>query len=113
GAAVLDAGRVAGADVLRIMTARTAAVLAYGVDKKHAGLIAVYGLGGGTFDISILRVEDGVFQVLATNGDTHLGGDDIDVLLMDKVLAGNQTAEAVQEVRKAVIQAKWDLSERE
>jgi len=111
--ATRDAGRIAGLEVLRIINEPTAASLAYGLDKKHSGVIAVYDLGGGTFDISILRVEDGVFQVLSTNGDTHLGGDDIDVLLMNKVLAGGQAAETVQEVRKAVIQAKWDLSERE
>ena len=112
--ATRDAGRIAGLDVLRIINEPTAASLAYGLDKRHAGLIAVYDLGGGTFDISILRVEDGVFQVLATNGDTHLGGDDLDVLLMDTVLgSGARTAEDVQAVRKAVIQAKWDLSERE
>ena len=79
--ATRDAGRIAGLDVLRIINEPTAASLAYGLDKRHAGLIAVYDFGGGTFDISILRVEDGVFQVLATNGDTHLGGDDIDALL--------------------------------
>jgi Fe-S protein assembly chaperone HscA len=131
--ATRDAGRIAGLDVLRIINEPTAASLAYGLDKKHAGLIAVYDLGGGTFDISILRVEDGVFQVLATHGDTHLGGDDIDVLLMDRVLGGHMgpplhvgapsqvgadprvgpSAEAIQELRKAVIQAKWDLSARE
>jgi molecular chaperone DnaK (HSP70) len=128
--ATRDAGRIAGLEVLRIINEPTAASLAYGLDKRHEGLIAVYDLGGGTFDISILKVEDGVFQVLATNGDTHLGGDDIDVLLMDTVLsevgprvsgagdvgaagaAGELTPEAVQEIRKAVIQAKWDLSER-
>ena len=80
--ATRDAGRIAGLEVLRIINEPTAASLAYGLDKRHAGLIAVYDFGGGTFDISILRVEDGVFQVLATNGDTHLGGDDIDLLLM-------------------------------
>jgi Fe-S protein assembly chaperone HscA len=112
--ATRDAGRIAGLDVLRIINEPTAASLAYGLDKRHAGLIAVYDLGGGTFDISILRVEDGVFQVLATNGDTHLGGDDIDVLLMDTVLgSATRTAEDVQGIRKAVIQAKWDLSEHE
>jgi molecular chaperone DnaK len=122
--ATRDAGRIAGLDVLRIINEPTAASLAYGLDKRHTGLIAVYDLGGGTFDISILRVEDGVFQVLATNGDTHLGGDDIDVLLMDRVLEGiaagsyvvsgfSRTAEQVQEIRKAVIQAKWNLSDRE
>src|SRR3954467_5404234 len=114
--ATRDAGRIAGREVLRIINEPTAASLAYGLDKRHTGLIAVYDLGGGTFDISILRVEDGVFQVLSTGGDTHLGGDDIDLLLMHKVLAEvgwSQSAEKGQEIRKAVIQAKWDLSERE
>ena len=82
--ATRDAGRIAGLEVLRIINEPTAASLAYGLDKRHTGLIAVYDLGGGTFDISILRVEDGVFQVLATNGDTHLGGDDIDLLLIEQ-----------------------------
>jgi Fe-S protein assembly chaperone HscA len=113
--ATRDAGRIAGLEVLRIINEPTAASLAYGLDKKHSGVIGVYDLGGGTFDISILRVEDGVFQVLSTNGDTHLGGDDIDVLLMDRVLGGrvDQTPEAVQELRQAVIEAKLDLSERD
>jgi molecular chaperone DnaK len=122
--ATRDAGRIAGLEVLRIINEPTAASLAYGLDKKHSGLIAVYDLGGGTFDISILRVEDGVFQVLSTNGDTHLGGDDIDVLLIDKVLAElgggssvvsgfSRTPEQLQAIRKAVIQAKWDLSARD
>src|SRR4029453_6180055 len=100
-------------EVLRIINEPTAASLAYGLDKRRAGLIAVYDLGGGTFDISILRVEGGGFQVLSTKGDTHLGGDDIDVLLMERVLADlasvggfERTPEAVQEIRKAVIQAK-------
>ncbi len=135
--ATRDAGRIAGLEVLRIINEPTAASLAYGLDKRHTGIIAVYDLGGGTFDISILRVEDGVFQVLSTNGDTHLGGDDIDVLLMDRVGAdlGRPTdaerparaepthraeqapplpsLERVQELRKAVIQAKCDLSDDE
>ena len=113
--ATRDAGRIAGLDVLRIINEPTAASLAYGLDKRHTGVIAVYDLGGGTFDISILRVEDGVFQVLSTNGDTHLGGDDIDLLLMQHVLHDQmpRTLEAVQEIRKAAIQAKWDLSERD
>jgi Fe-S protein assembly chaperone HscA len=114
--ATRDAGRIAGLDVMRIINEPTAASLAYGLDKRHAGLIAVYDFGGGTFDISILRVEDGVFQVLATGGDTHLGGDDIDLLLMHRVLAQvgwTQSAERIQEIRKAVIQAKWDLSDSE
>jgi Fe-S protein assembly chaperone HscA len=130
--ATRDAGRIAGLEVLRIINEPTAASLAYGLDKKHSGVIAVYDLGGGTFDISILRVEDGVFQVLSTNGDTHLGGDDIDVLLMDLILDGHlgpavrvtpskvgvdprvgPSPETLQEIRKAVIQAKLDLSDRE
>jgi Fe-S protein assembly chaperone HscA len=124
--ATRDAGRIAGLEVLRIINEPTAASLAYGLDKKNRGTIAVYDLGGGTFDISILRVEDGVFQVLATHGDTHLGGDDIDHLLMRLVLdeiedggsaagVGRGTrsgpAELIQAIRKAVIQAKLDLSE--
>ncbi|MCC7416754.1 MAG: Fe-S protein assembly chaperone HscA [Acidobacteria bacterium] len=130
--ATRDAGRIAGLEVLRIINEPTAASLAYGLDKRHSGVIAVYDLGGGTFDISILRVEEGVFQVLATNGDTHLGGDDIDLALMQRVLAGAEigpapdpapgaeasagpalTREQIQEVRRAVIQAKIDLSDRE
>src|SRR6266550_3725767 len=117
--ATRDAGRIAGLEVLRIINEPTAASLAYGLDKRHTGVIAVYDLGGGTFDISILRVEDGVFQVLSTNGNTHLGGDDIDMLLMDRVLADSVvsdfgwTPEMMQELRKAVIQAKCDLSSQE
>ncbi|PYR49434.1 MAG: molecular chaperone DnaK [Acidobacteria bacterium] len=113
--ATRDAGRIAGLEVLRIINEPTAASLAYGLDERHTGLIAVYDFGGGTFDISILRVEDGVFQVLSTNGDTHLGGDDIDRLLIERALtlqAGRASAERIQEVRKAAIHAKWDLSEQ-
>jgi Fe-S protein assembly chaperone HscA len=76
--ATRTAGRLAGLDVLRIVNEPTAASLAYGIDRKKQGLIAVYDLGGGTFDISILRLHDGIFEVLATNGDTALGGDDLD-----------------------------------
>ncbi|MGE3512777.1 MAG: Fe-S protein assembly chaperone HscA [Vicinamibacterales bacterium] len=120
--ATKDAGRIAGLEVLRIINEPTAASLAYGLDKRRAGLIAVYDFGGGTFDISILRVEDGVFQVLSTNGDTHLGGDDIDMLLVQQVLGdlqrtagahGSDERAFVQVVRKAAIAAKWDLSERD
>ena len=119
--ATRDAGRIAGLDVLRIINEPTAASLAYGLDKRHAGLIAVYDFGGGTFDISILRVEDGVFQVLSTNGDTHLGGDDIDLILMEQILgdAGSgfsrmaSTGGEVQAIRQAVIRAKLDLSDNE
>src|SRR5213075_672285 len=101
-----------GLEVLRIINEPTAASLAYGLDKRRQGLIAVYDLGGGTFDISILRVEDGIFQVLATNGDTHLGGDDIDQLLMRRVLGDldksskwmglERTPEWIQAIRQAV-----------
>src|SRR6185295_1648770 len=114
--ATRDAGRLAGLEVLRIINEPTAASLAYGLDRKDRGTIAVYDLGGGTFDISILKVEDGVFQVLSTNGDTHLGGDDIDRLLTELVIGELGTAghglppETVQAIRKAVIQAKIDLS---
>ena len=119
--ATRDAGRLAGLEVLRIINEPTAASLAYGLDKRNRGTIAVFDLGGGTFDISILKVEDGVFQVLATNGDTHLGGDDIDRLLMEQVLAdiagsapregAARPAEMIQAIRMAVIQAKVDLSD--
>ena len=116
--ATRDAGRLAGLEVLRIVNEPTAASLAYGLDKRNRGTIAVYDLGGGTFDISILKLEDGVFEVLATNGDTHLGGDDIDRLLTEQVLAAlpdaaDLPAEARQAIRKGVIQAKWDLSDVE
>ena len=76
--ATRDAGRIAGLDVLRIVNEPTAAALAYGLDRAHDGTVAVYDLGGGTFDISVLRISEGVFQVLATHGDTYLGGDDLD-----------------------------------
>ena len=117
--ATRDAGRLAGLEVLRIINEPTAASLAYGLDQKNRGTIAVYDLGGGTFDISILKVEDGVFQVLSTNGDTHLGGDDIDRLLTELVITELGTAghglpaETVQAIRKAAIQAKIDLSSAE
>src|SRR6202522_3513260 len=80
--ATKDAGRIAGLDVLRLVNEPTAAALAYGLDKQKDGIIAVYDLGGGTFDISILKLHEGIFEVIATNGDTHLGGDDIDNLLI-------------------------------
>jgi Fe-S protein assembly chaperone HscA len=117
--ATKDAGRIAGLEVLRLVNEPTAASLAYGLDKRQNGIIAVYDLGGGTFDISILRLQDGLFEVLATNGDTHLGGDDIDNLLIriglediasewGEDLSANQ--EAVQLLRRAVIKAKEQLS---
>ncbi len=84
--ATRDAGRIAGLDVLRIVNEPTAAALAYGLDNRKSATIAVYDLGGGTFDCSILRLDDGVFKVLATNGDTHLGGDDFDQAIMQVVI---------------------------
>jgi molecular chaperone DnaK len=117
--ATKDAGRIAGLEVLRLVNEPTAASLAYGLDKKQNGIVAVYDLGGGTFDISILKLHDGIFEVVATNGDTHLGGDDIDNLLIgialddiqgDLNLDLRKNAEAVQAIRKAVIEAKIALS---
>ena len=117
--ATKDAGRIAGLDVLRLVNEPTAASLAYGLDKKQNGIVAVYDLGGGTFDISILKLHDGIFEVISTNGDTHLGGDDIDNLLItialddirgDLGLDLRRNAEAVQAIRKAVIDAKIALS---
>src|SRR6202043_3939712 len=117
--ATKDAGRIAGLEVLRLVNEPTAASLAYGLDKKQNGIVAVYDLGGGTFDISILKLQDGIFEVISTNGDTHLGGDDIDNLLItialddtlgDLGLDLRRNAEAVQAIRKAVIEAKIALS---
>jgi len=117
--ATKDAGRIAGLEVLRLVNEPTAAALAYGLDKRKEGLVAVYDFGGGTFDISILRLHDGIFEVLATNGDTHLGGDDIDNLLLNIALEDLQSewgedfsgnAGLVQLLRRAVIQAKEALS---
>ena len=117
--ATKDAGRIAGLEVLRLVNEPTAASLAYGLDKKKNGIVAVYDLGGGTFDISILKLHDGIFEVIATNGDTHLGGDDIDNLLItialddirgDLGLDLRRSGEAVQTIRKAVIEAKIALS---
>jgi len=117
--ATKDAGRLAGLEVLRLVNEPTAASLAYGLDKRNKGVIAVYDFGGGTFDISILRLHDGIFEVLATNGDTHLGGDDIDNLLLRIALEDLQSEwgqdlsedpEGVQRLRLAVIRAKEELS---
>src|SRR6478752_245306 len=85
--ATKDAGLIAGLEVLRIINEPTAAALAYGLQKNTQGTIAVYDFGGGTFDMSILKLKDGIFEVLATNGDTHLGGDDLDRLLVDLFVA--------------------------
>src|SRR4029077_131489 len=117
--ATKDAGRIAGLEVLRLVNEPTAASLAYGLDRKQNAIVAVYDLGGGTFDISILKLHDGIFEVVATNGDTHLGGDDIDNLLITIALDDicgdmgfdlGRNAEAVQTIRKAVIEAKIALS---
>ena len=117
--ATKDAGRIAGLEVLRLVNEPTAASLAYGLDKKQNGIVAVYDFGGGTFDISVLRLHDGIFEVIATNGDTHLGGDDIDNLLIrialddirgDLGLDVSRNGEAVATIRKAVIEAKIALS---
>jgi Fe-S protein assembly chaperone HscA len=117
--ATRDAGRLAGLEVLRLVNEPTAASLAYGLDKRQNGVIAVYDFGGGTFDISILKLHDGVFEVLATHGDTHLGGDDIDNLLV-RVAVEDLASEwgtdlssdpiAMEELRRAVIRAKEELS---
>ncbi|MGI4828146.1 MAG: Hsp70 family protein, partial [Janthinobacterium lividum] len=120
--ATKDAGRIAGLEVLRLVNEPTAAALGYGLDKLHGGTegtIAVYDFGGGTFDISILKLHEGIFEVIATGGDTHLGGDDIDNLLLAVALddikgdlgvdvSGNP--EAIQALRRAVIDAKITLS---
>src|SRR6266436_2925789 len=117
--ATKDAGRIAGLEVLRLLNEPTAASLAYGLDQKRNGIVAVYDLGGGTFDISILKLHDGIFEVIATNGDTHLGGDDIDNLLIaialddirgDLGLDLGRNGEAVARIRQAVIEAKIALS---
>ena len=117
--ATKDAGRIAGLDVLRLVNEPTAASLAYGLDQKQNGIVAVYDFGGGTFDISILKLHEGIFEVVATNGDTHLGGDDIDNLLIaaamddirgDMGLDLRDNAEVVQAIRAAVIDAKIQLS---
>jgi Fe-S protein assembly chaperone HscA len=117
--ATKDAGRIAGLDVLRIVNEPTAASLAYGLHRRARGVIAVYDLGGGTFDISILRVSDGIFEVLATNGNTHLGGDDFDRSLMEFLLDDIRARhgldlsgdpEAMQELRLGAEAAKVRLS---
>lgn len=117
--ATKDAGRIAGIEVQRIINEPTAASLAYGLQSKKEGVIAVYDLGGGTFDISILKVKAGIFEVLSTNGNTHLGGDDIDQILMGVLLkemarkfghALDHTPELLQVVRGEVERAKCRLS---
>lgn len=117
--ATRDAGRIAGLDVLRIVNEPTAAALAYGLDQKKFGNIAVYDLGGGTFDCSILSLTDGVFKVLATNGDTYLGGDDFDRALMEQIAHDlhldltKRDPELLQHLRDAAEKAKIELSSAE
>ena len=117
--ATKDAGRIAGLEVLRLVNEPTAAALAYGLDKRREGIVAVYDLGGGTFDISILKLHEGIFEVLATNGDTHLGGDDIDNRLLGIALEDiasewgedlSRTPAAVQTLRREIIRVKEALS---
>ena len=117
--ATKDAGTIAGLEVERIINEPTAATLAYGHDKDKTGRVAVYDLGGGTFDISILEIGDGVFEVLATNGDTHLGGDDFDEALIDYVASEFQKEQgidvrqdpmALQRLKEACEKAKCELS---
>ena len=118
--ATKDAGMIAGLEVLRIINEPTAAALAYGLQKKTQGIIAIYDLGGGTFDISILKLKDGIFEVLATNGDTHLGGDDFDQRLIDVLVQEindkhgfkvQDHPDLMQEVRMEAERAKVRLSD--
>src|SRR6187431_646956 len=120
--ATKDAGRIAGLDVKRIVNEPTAAALAYGLDKKSEEVITVYDFGGGTFDISILEVGDNVVQVISTNGDTHLGGDDIDGLVMDWLMAEfkkdtgidvSKDKMVIQRLKDAAEQAKIELSNKQ
>jgi molecular chaperone DnaK len=117
--ATKDAGRIAGLEVLRIINEPTASALAYGLDKKHDEKIAVYDLGGGTYDISVLDLSEGVFQVMATNGDTHLGGDDFDQRVIDWLADEFKKTEgidlrsdrmALQRLKEAAEKAKIELS---
>src|SRR5687767_362874 len=117
--ATKDAGKIAGLEVLRIINEPTAAALAYGMDKKQAGTIAVYDLGGGTFDISILEIGDGVFEVKSTNGDTFLGGEDFDMRLVEYLAAEFKKDQgidlkndklALQRLKEAAEKAKIELS---
>ncbi len=118
--ATKDAGRIAGLEVMRIINEPTAAALAYGMDKKKEETIAVYDFGGGTFDISILEVSEGVIEVKATNGDTHLGGDDIDKVLIDYIVENfrrengidiSKDPMALQRLKEAAERAKVELSQ--
>ncbi|HUN56662.1 MAG TPA: Hsp70 family protein, partial [Candidatus Binataceae bacterium] len=113
--ATRDAGRLAGLDVVRLLNEPTAASLAYGLNQQTEGRVAVYDFGGGTFDVSILNIKGGIFEVLATNGDTHLGGDDIDSALTEALLPESlrNDREAWSRVRHAAEAAKQELSKSE
>jgi molecular chaperone DnaK len=120
--ATKDAGKIAGLEVKRIINEPTAAALAYGLDKKENEVIAVYDFGGGTFDISILEVGDNVVQVISTNGDTHLGGDDVDILIMDWLIVEfrkdtgidiGKDKMVIQRLKDAAEQAKIELSSKQ
>jgi len=120
--ATKDAGKIAGFDVKRIINEPTAAALAYGLDKKKEGKVAVFDLGGGTFDVTILEIGDGVFEVKATNGDTHLGGDDFDQAIMDYLVAEfkkdqgidiSNDNSALQRIKEAAEKAKIELSSKQ
>ena len=117
--ATKDAGKIAGLEVLRIINEPTAAALAYGLDKKEGKTIAVYDLGGGTFDISVLEIGDGVFEVKSTNGDTFLGGEDFDMRLVEYLAAEFKKEQgidlkndklALQRLKEAAEKAKIELS---
>jgi molecular chaperone DnaK len=117
--ATKDAGQIAGLEVLRVINEPTAAALAYGLDRSDSSVIAVYDLGGGTFDISILEMQKGVFEVKSTNGDTHLGGEDFDIILLNHILAEfkkesgidlSQDRIAIQRIRETAEKAKIELS---
>ncbi len=117
--ATKDAGKIAGLEVLRIINEPTAAALAYGLDKKKAGTIAVYDLGGGTFDVSILEIGDGVFEVKSTNGDTFLGGEDFDNRIVEYLTSEFKKEQgidltkdklALQRLKEAAEKAKIELS---
>ncbi|KAL0265603.1 UNVERIFIED_CONTAM: hypothetical protein PYX00_011316 [Menopon gallinae] len=116
--ATKDAGRLAGLDVVRVINEPTAAALAYGLDRAENGIVAVFDLGGGTFDISILEIKDGIFEVKSTNGNTHLGGEDIDMEIVDYVLekaglghrADSLSADVLKRIRRAAEAAKIELS---
>src|SRR5690606_25153128 len=117
--ATKDAGKIAGLEVKRIINEPTAAALAYGLDKKTNETIAVYDFGGGTFDISVLEVGEGVVEVKATNGDTHLGGDNLDQVIIDWLINDFKKEEgvdlskdkmALQRLKEAAEKAKMDLS---